>query len=58
MKPRTVVLTIEVETAEPLAQIRKATQVYLGDDASGMKLAADVVQIQANVIKPKAKGKR
>lgn len=52
MKPRRVVLTIEIETPATLADIRKTNVVCLDDAKSNPILAADVIQIQANVIKP------
>ncbi len=58
MKPRRVVLTIEVDTDQPIATIRKATTVVLaGRDARGeiVRMTSQVLQIQANVITSKVK---
>lgn len=53
MKPRTVVLTIEIQTPATLAEIRKMDTVHF-DGPNDLVLSADIVQIQANVINPDA----
>lgn len=51
MKKRRVVLTIEIETSESVADLKQSTRVCLED------MMTKVLQVQANVIKAE-KGKR
>lgn len=60
MKPRRVVLTVEVETDAPLAWLRKVECLYLHAEPTSWGIEAEVLQISANVIRDekKRKGKR
>jgi hypothetical protein len=51
MKPRKVMLTIEIETALPLRTLRTMRGRWLDDGQAGF----DVIQIHANVVKPPVK---
>ena len=48
MKTRRVIVTVEIETRVPLAKIKR-------DCMSASTAAIKVIQVQANVIKPKMK---
>ncbi len=58
MKPRRVVLTIEVETNEPLRALRSADSLTLYKEGSIVGYIDFIEQIQANVIRPRAKAKK
>ena len=60
MKPRRVVLTVEVETAIPLSRLRKTRTIVMHAHPADWGVAAEVLQISANVIRApkKRKGKR
>lgn len=51
MKPRRVVLTIELETDVPLEHLRKKRWLRLGYNARSLTIK----QVQANVIRPTTK---
>jgi hypothetical protein len=51
MKPRKVMLTIEIETALPLRTLRTMRWRRLDDGQAGF----DVIQIHANVVRPPVK---
>ena len=55
MKPRRVMLTLEVETDAPLTVLRDATQ-YAIMDVRGT--CCQVIQAQANVVKLEKAGKK
>lgn len=60
MKPRRVIVTLEIETAAPLALCRSAAAwnepkgecVYLNSDEERCQYFLTVIQVQVNVIKP------
>lgn len=58
MKPRRVIVTLEVETALPVEAIKRAKRFTFFDSDYIPTTVGSIEQIHVNVIKPRPKSKR